>query len=186
MIAIYSIKLDERTLYVGQASNFVNRKRHHLTMLRRGSHANVHLQRIWDKYGNFVFDIVELVPKREDLSKRERFWIKELNPECNMVTVSDSDSWIFPKERNAAISRALLGKSKTNEHRINISKSKLGSLNPMFGVKPPNQKIIEFNGISMNISEWARKIGISRKSLEGRIKRGWTIEKALTTPKVLR
>lgn len=65
MIAIYSIKLNERILYVGQASNFVNRKRHHLTMLRRGSHANVHLQRIWDKYGNFVFDIVELVPKKE-------------------------------------------------------------------------------------------------------------------------
>jgi hypothetical protein len=39
---------------------------------------------------------------------------------------------------------------------------------------------ITFNGKSQSITEWAEEIGISRQSLRNRIKRGWSLEKALT------
>ncbi len=42
--------------------------------------------------------------------------------------------------------------------------------------------IMTANGISMNMSEWAIHLGINIASIYGRLKRGWPIELALTTP----
>ena len=50
-----------------------------------------------------------------------------------------------------------------------------------------NQKTnrnLEYNGETMTMAEWARKLGISSSSLYGRLKRGWSIDKALSTPKI--
>lgn len=41
-------------------------------------------------------------------------------------------------------------------------------------------RLIEFNGEIHTIAEWAEIIGVSYKSLYSRIRRNWTIEKALT------
>lgn len=41
---------------------------------------------------------------------------------------------------------------------------------------------ITFNGETKTLSDWALTIGINRLTLQSRLKRGWTIEKALTTP----
>ena len=41
---------------------------------------------------------------------------------------------------------------------------------------------ITFNGETKNISQWASEIGLGLNPLKGRIKRGWGIERALTTP----
>lgn len=40
---------------------------------------------------------------------------------------------------------------------------------------------IAFNGEEKTIEEWARTIGISKKSLASRLRNGWPLEKALTT-----
>lgn len=45
-------------------------------------------------------------------------------------------------------------------------------------------KNLEYNGETMTMAEWARKLGISSSSLYGRLKRGWSIDKALSTPKI--
>jgi hypothetical protein len=42
---------------------------------------------------------------------------------------------------------------------------------------------LEFNGQKKTITEWAKEIGIARRSLSDRIDSGWSVEKALTTPK---
>jgi hypothetical protein len=41
---------------------------------------------------------------------------------------------------------------------------------------------LEFRGERLTISQWARKIGIKPSALSSRLKRGWGVEKALTTP----
>lgn len=44
-------------------------------------------------------------------------------------------------------------------------------------------RIITFNGISKNICDWARELGVNRQTLQMRIDHyGWSIEKAMTTP----
>lgn len=41
---------------------------------------------------------------------------------------------------------------------------------------------ITFNGETLLLDEWAARIGLTRESLRDRLKTGWTIERALTTP----
>jgi len=48
----------------------------------------------------------------------------------------------------------------------------------------PRVKIIEFDGKSLNVSQWAREIGIAPATLAHRLgKLGWSVEQALTKPK---
>lgn len=65
--------------YVGSAVNFEKRKARHLWRLRRGDHANKHLQAAWNMYGEkaFVFAVVETVPDEADLLAAENVWLKE-------------------------------------------------------------------------------------------------------------
>lgn len=42
--------------------------------------------------------------------------------------------------------------------------------------------IIEFNGLSMTMSQWGEKTGIGFYGIKNRLKLGWTIERTLTEP----
>ena len=44
-----------------------------------------------------------------------------------------------------------------------------------------NNKIITFNGVSKPQSQWAEEYGIADNTLSRRLKRGWSVERALTT-----
>lgn len=43
---------------------------------------------------------------------------------------------------------------------------------------------LTYKGKTMTMAEWAKVIGISSSSLFGRMKRGWSVEKALSTPPI--
>lgn len=43
-------------------------------------------------------------------------------------------------------------------------------------------KLIAFDGMELPLSQWASRLGISDQLLSIRIKRGWSIERALTQP----
>lgn len=47
-----------------------------------------------------------------------------------------------------------------------------------------NNRMITYNGETKTLTQWAKKIGLGVKTLQGRIDDGWSIEKALTTPKL--
>ena len=62
--------------YVGSAINISNRLMHHKSHLRGGVHANVHLQRAWNKYGEHTFDFSILGEcSTTELLKQEKKWI---------------------------------------------------------------------------------------------------------------
>lgn len=46
-----------------------------------------------------------------------------------------------------------------------------------------NNRILEYNGEKYTVMEWSRKVGINRLTITKRLKRGWSIEKALFTKK---
>lgn len=50
--------------------------------------------------------------------------------------------------------------------------------------RPDFNWMIEFNGETKSLTAWARDVGISRESLRDRFNNGWTVEAALTTPKL--
>lgn len=74
--------------------------------------------------------------------------------------------------------------------QINMNPSALASRVCQYGmslsdaVKQPKRGtgVIEFNGRSQTLSQWAKEIGVTYKVLHNRIyTRGWSIERALTT-----
>lgn len=49
--------------------------------------------------------------------------------------------------------------------------------------KKPRGKMIEYNGESKNLNQWAKELGLSGQTLFARIYiSNWPIEKAFTTP----
>jgi group I intron endonuclease len=74
---VYQIKCTTNgEIYIGSAVNIHDRCEHHRSSLRRGDHANSHLQAAWNKYGeaNFEFMMLETV-KRRDLLGAEQKWL---------------------------------------------------------------------------------------------------------------
>ena len=45
-----------------------------------------------------------------------------------------------------------------------------------------NSVVLEFRGRAMTVAQWARELGMLYCSLNKRLMKGWSIEKALTTP----
>jgi group I intron endonuclease len=63
-------------VYVGSSIDINKRWREHLHYLRLNTHANTHLQRAWNKYGeeSFKFEVIEKCPTQK-LLNREQYWI---------------------------------------------------------------------------------------------------------------
>lgn len=68
-------------VYVGSTVNMSKRKARHLNDLNKNSHANKHLQKAWNKYGeeNFIHEIIEVCANEEVLRKKELEHIARLN-----------------------------------------------------------------------------------------------------------
>ena len=45
-----------------------------------------------------------------------------------------------------------------------------------------DNRVIEFDGQSMPLMDWAKATGVSFNGLRWRLESGWSIERALTTP----
>lgn len=113
--------------YVGKTVNATKRFWEHRTKLRAGVHANTHLQRAWDKYGEqaFEFEIVETVrvrgPYDRALSERERYWVKTLNttsPEVGYNLTRGGDGGVQVPSVRAKMSRAARARfSSASERR---------------------------------------------------------------------
>ena len=43
-------------------------------------------------------------------------------------------------------------------------------------------KFIEFDGKTLNITDWANEVGLKRTTLSNRLLKGWSVEEALTVP----
>lgn len=110
---IYKIDCNGKCLYIGQSINTRDRKNSHLRKLRKNSHNNIYLQRLYNKYGEyFIFSLVEECEPKE-LTNREMFWIKTLKPSCNMQIPSNSTYFTITEESRKRMSDAT--KSRMND-----------------------------------------------------------------------
>lgn len=78
---IYRIRnLLDGKVYVGSAVNIRDRWRRHRERLTKGVNCSPHLQAAWKKYGEaaFVFDLIEVVERKEDLIAREQIHLDAL------------------------------------------------------------------------------------------------------------
>lgn len=101
-----------KDFYIGSAVNFKNRKWSHISSLRRNKHKNQFIQNSWNKYGEdaFIFEIIEIVNKKENLIMREQYWIDALFPTFNLCKVAGSP----------------LGVKHTDKSKLNMSLAHVG------------------------------------------------------------
>lgn len=75
-----------KLLYVGASKNYLDRYNKHRSELKNGTHCNLYLQSLSNRYG---LDTLEFIPlffcNEDDLYYYETMFIKLLNPCCNMV-----------------------------------------------------------------------------------------------------
>jgi len=91
--AIYAIVNQvTRDMYVGSAVSVNRRWNAHRCNLRLGKHHCKHLQNAYVKYGaaSFDWEIVEFVADKNDLLKREQFWLDFFRPAYNKRAKADS------------------------------------------------------------------------------------------------
>lgn len=114
---IYQIKfIGGRKSYIGSTNNFENRKRRHVTELRKGSHHSHILQKAFSKYGEaaMFWVILEMVNDRSMLIVREQAWL-------------DACAGRLYNSSPTALSR--LGVVVSPETRRKLSKALLGNKN---------------------------------------------------------
>lgn len=77
-------------IYVGSSVNVYNRMHTHFTKLKKGVHANKHLQAAYNKYGRQVFSF-EILEYCNNFTEREQYYINSLNPDYNHRIIAQNN-----------------------------------------------------------------------------------------------
>lgn len=87
--------------YVGSTTNFKKRHSEHTNLLKKGTHRNLHLQNIYNKFGEDNMEYEQLehmsfpesysgILKRDYLESREFYWYNLLGSKLNLVVPGES------------------------------------------------------------------------------------------------
>lgn len=171
--------------YIGQSIHMAHRKGCHLYELRSHRHANKHLQRAFNKYGeeNFVFEVLQCCEESR-LTEYEQAFVNIWKPRYNMCKecvrgMRHSDETKrkismaltgkkLPKEQCRKISEANMGKHSLSEDHL----AKLVAINTGKIVSDATkQKMHDVNTGKKLSEDHKRKIGLASKAY-------WTQRKA--------
>jgi group I intron endonuclease len=146
---IYQIMNGENYhMYVGSAVDFGKRWNWHRSRLNSGKHHSVYLQRVWDKYGEGVFEFSEIeFVEKEDLISKEQFYLDLLKPEYNVsisATGGDLGSVVRKKLSMAAKGNKVnLGRKFSEEHKLRIGESNKGKRSGLLASEETKRKMSE-------------------------------------------
>lgn len=148
-------------IYIGSSVNYKNRKQEHFRDLFLKKHHSIALQRAYNKYGKefFKFKIIEYVENKQNIIKREQFYIDKLKPHYNCCKTAGSP----------------LGRKMTEKQKIENSIRNTGDKNSNSKIKDSDIiKILELrksktikeisNIYKVHISTIQRIINKKRKS----------------------
>jgi group I intron endonuclease len=125
VIGIYKITSPSGKIYVGQSINIIIRWRKYK---RLDCKNQIKLYNSFKKHGseNHKFEIVEEC-YLEQLNEREIFWMDKYKTTANGLNIKDGGSFgKHSDETKLKISKSLLGKEKTLQHKNNIKVSRKG------------------------------------------------------------
>lgn len=115
--------------YVGSTKDFKERWKRHRIYLRKGNHANRHLQGAWNTYGESSFIFIVLEECLESvLIEREQYFMDTLHPEYNIRLRAESNRGLVGSESmKKKMSEIMKGRIFTQEWKDKISKAKIGN-----------------------------------------------------------
>lgn len=126
------------TFYYGQAQDLKKREGKHMSYIQRGEHHNRHLQRAYDKYGEFTFEVV-LYCETNELDRYEQWFLDTYQPmeKCANIAkdaAAPTRGLKLPHsdEAKAKMSASHKGKKLSDEHRAKIAAAHKGrKIGPM-------------------------------------------------------
>ena len=89
-MVVYKIEIDGK-IYIGSSKNYQQRWNEHKRDLKGNKHHNLYLQRLFNKYGNPVFGIIEELQTLEEMRNREEYWIEKIGTLNNVKTATGGD-----------------------------------------------------------------------------------------------
>lgn len=112
--------------YIGSSVDVHERWMSHRSLLNRGRHPNIHLQRAWAKYGDcaFSFEVLASMSDRELLEKEEQRQLERCQPKVynmGLVAASPNCGVVFSAETRKKMSLAKLGRLKSEETKRRMS-----------------------------------------------------------------
>ena len=142
----------------------------------------------WEKFVNFWNDMkegykkglsIERIDNNKGYSKENCKWATVEEQQNNRrnnhyITYKDKTMNITQWAKELGIAPHILV-SRITIYKWSIEKALTTSIRE-------NTRIIVFNNEKKNLSQWARDKGIGKDTLWKRLKYGWSIKKALTTP----
>jgi group I intron endonuclease len=151
---IYKIFDNKNRVYIGSSVNIYKRLTEHIRNLSKGNHQNIFLQRFFNKNKeNLFYSIVEFIPQKNLLLKREQYWIdfyNSYNIGYNMC----------PKAENT------LGRFPSKESKRKMSLSHKGKRNGMYGkthTKQVKDKLSQLVKERLVTNEFRNKMSIVTK-----------------------
>lgn len=127
---IYKIEYDGCCAYVGCARDIQRRFSQHRSTLKRGTHRNYLLQRVWDKHGDVLsYILVEEVLDQGNLASREQHYIDTLRPWANISDARGS----HPHTEETKLK--MRGRVVSKDTRDKLSRAHAGKPNGRKGIK---------------------------------------------------
>ncbi len=130
-------------VYVGRSVSVLSRLGGHKSKLKENKHANIYLQRAWNKYGEekFSFELLEEWDI-EFLPSMETWWINILNSTnrdsgYNLALPNHKKVGLASEETKKKMSKNSLRKPWTVEQRAKFLKSRIGKSTRNKGTKHP-------------------------------------------------
>ena len=119
--------------YIGSSCEIETRWGRHIRLLRRRLHANIHLQRAWDRSSESSFEFTIISECSQDsLIETEQYYIDSMSPEYNISpTAGRAAGVIRSEEYRAKQSQSQTGKVLSSETRRKISDGMKGKQNSL-------------------------------------------------------
>ena len=120
---IYKITIGPKGFYYGSSKKLNVRRRQHLRHLQNGKHSNVRMQKAWNKYKDFTFEIIEYCELGELLVTEQKYldkWLSNKN-NFNFAHIAGGGCRQYlTKEHKQKISDGLKGKPKSEYVRESL------------------------------------------------------------------
>lgn len=126
-------------IYIGQTSQTMKKRKN--IHKYESKHSKRHFCRAINKYGmeGFTWDIIFNCFDKKEMDEMEKFFIANYKATNYLYNLTDGGEGLlgykYTEEQKNKLSKTMTGKNRSEEHCRNISKSKKGSKNPMFGKK---------------------------------------------------
>lgn len=192
---LYKLDFASGKSYIGVTTRKLEKRiRCHQYDASKGSVLLAH--RAWRKYGEPTVVILAVVENHMLMDAEMRAIVAFGTMKPNGYNLTPGGNAAPTKVRDIAKRSGLSrrGRKFTPEHCQRISKGMLGVQNwlgknhsadtklKMRSTARNIHKQYEFHGVTLCLDDWADRIGIKRQAISNRMRRGWTLEKALTTP----